>query len=62
MKYRELRRLAREAGFRPVRQRGSHETWKNPDKPQVEITIPGHDGKDVPTRFLFKTLRKLGLR
>jgi predicted RNA binding protein YcfA (HicA-like mRNA interferase family) len=62
VKYRELRRLARQAGFRPVRQRGSHQIWKNPGRPDVEVAIAGHDRKDVKAGLLAKTLRKLGLR
>jgi predicted RNA binding protein YcfA (HicA-like mRNA interferase family) len=62
VKYRELRSLAREAGFRPVRQRGSHETWKNPKRPGRRATIAGHDRDDVPPKTLKQTLKDLGLR
>jgi predicted RNA binding protein YcfA (HicA-like mRNA interferase family) len=54
--------LAWEAGFRPVRQRGSHETWKNPKRPGRRATIAGHDRDDVPPKTLKQTLKDLGLR
>jgi predicted RNA binding protein YcfA (HicA-like mRNA interferase family) len=62
VKYRELRRLARQAGFRPTRQRGSHQTWENPVHPERRAVIAGHDRDEVLPGTLNKILKDLGLR
>lgn len=46
-KLRELRADLRRAGFRIVRQTGSHQTWEHPDVPEVGVTLAGKDGDDA---------------
>lgn len=59
MKYREIRRLFREQGWKPIRQNGSHEQWYKDG--QLE-TIAGADGDDVDKGLLNKYLKRLGLK
>jgi predicted RNA binding protein YcfA (HicA-like mRNA interferase family) len=46
-KFREVRRLLRSAGWEPVRQTGSHETWRSQDRTRV-VTVAGKDSNTVP--------------
>jgi predicted RNA binding protein YcfA (HicA-like mRNA interferase family) len=44
---RELRAELRRAGWDVVRQSGSHQIWKHPLVPGVEVNVAGHDGEDA---------------
>lgn len=44
---RELRADLRWAGFRIVRQTGSHQTWEHPNVPEAGVTLSGKDGDDA---------------
>jgi predicted RNA binding protein YcfA (HicA-like mRNA interferase family) len=46
-KLRELRADLRQAGWLPVRQTGSHLTWRHPNLPGVNIRLSGSDGDDA---------------
>lgn len=46
-KLRELRADLRRAGWIPVRQTGSHQTWRHPHLPGVNVRRPGGDGDDA---------------
>ena len=56
---RDLQRVARQLGFSPTRQTGSHERWNHPDGRTV--TIPLHGGREIGPPLFFKILRQLGL-
>lgn len=45
-KLRELRGDLRRAGWEIDRQTGSHQIWKHPLVPGVEVNVAGADGKD----------------
>ncbi|WP_034340500.1 type II toxin-antitoxin system HicA family toxin [Deinococcus misasensis] len=59
MKYRQIRKLFKKAGWKPIRQEGSHEQWSKDG--QLE-TIAGHDGDDIDKGLLNKYLKRLGLK
>ncbi len=46
-KLRELRSELRRAGFRIVRQPGSHQVWDHPQVPGIGAVIVGRDGADA---------------
>ena len=46
-KLRELRADLRKAGWQPVRQKGSHQTWEHPLLPSDPIGLSGNDGRDA---------------
>lgn len=46
-KIRQLRADLRRAGWDVVRQAGSHQIWKHPRLPGVEVNIAGNDGADA---------------
>ncbi len=50
-KYREVRAELIEAGWSVIRQRGSHEVWSHPDRPQ-RIVVAGRDSATVPAGTL----------
>jgi predicted RNA binding protein YcfA (HicA-like mRNA interferase family) len=47
-KVRQLRADLRRAGWGVVRQFGSHQIWKHPLLPGVEVNLAGQDGADAP--------------
>ena len=51
MKFREVRSRLRQGGWQLVRQSGSHEQWKHPEK-QGRVTLAGKDGDDIPAGTL----------
>ena len=57
--YSELRRVAEATGFRWVRQRGSHNTFRNSEGRTV--VIPDHGSQVVVRPLLRKILRDMGL-
>jgi predicted RNA binding protein YcfA (HicA-like mRNA interferase family) len=59
-KYREVRRILREAGWRPVRQSGSHEIWQGPDGTR-SVTVAGKPTDTVPAGTLAAIRRATGL-
>ena len=46
-KIRELRAELRRAGWSIARQTGSHQIWKHPLVPELEVNIAGSDGSDA---------------
>ena len=61
MKVREVIRRIEQAGWRLVRQRGSHRQFKHPFRPGV-VTIAGRDGADLPIGTLKSIFRQAGIR
>jgi len=59
-KYREVRKLLRDANWSRVRQTGSHETWQSPDG-QRFVTVAGKDSDTVPIGTLGAMRRITGL-
>lgn len=57
VKFRDVRRRLRDAGWVIVRQDGSHEQWKHPSG-GGRVTVAGHDNREVPP----KTLRSIFLQ
>ncbi len=56
-KIREIKQIARQAGFvlQKGRGKGSHTYWIHPKLPSFPLTIPGKDGDDAP-RYLEKEI------
>ena len=59
-KYRQVRKLLRAGGRRPVRQTGSHETWASADGTR-SVTVAGEDSDTVPAGTLGAMRRATGL-
>jgi len=59
-KYREVRQALADAGWMVVRQRGSHEIWSHPDRPE-RIVVAGKDSQTVPPGTLGSIRRASGL-
>ncbi|MGH2910541.1 MAG: type II toxin-antitoxin system HicA family toxin [Solirubrobacteraceae bacterium] len=59
-KYREVRRALLDAGWTVVRQRGSHEVWAHPDRPD-RIVGAGKDSATVPVGTLGSIRKASGL-
>jgi predicted RNA binding protein YcfA (HicA-like mRNA interferase family) len=59
-KYREVRQILSDAGWRAIRQRGSHEVWAHPDR-TVRIVVAGKDSDTVPVGTLGSIRRASGL-
>jgi predicted RNA binding protein YcfA (HicA-like mRNA interferase family) len=57
VKVREIIRRLEADGWRQVRQKGSHRSFKHPAKPMV-VTVPGHPSDDLPTGTLKSILKK----
>lgn len=62
-KFREVRRILRDAGWRFVRTAGSHEIWEGPDG-VTTVTVPGGGkaNRDVPVGTLSSIRRVTGLK
>ena len=61
MKGLEMLRLAKKAGWRVDRIKGSHHILKHPEK-DYAVVIPVHKGKDMRKRTELAIIRKLGLK
>ena len=59
-KYREVKKILRDANWSKVRQSGSHETWESSDGTRV-VTVAGKDSDTVPTGTLAAMRRATGL-
>jgi predicted RNA binding protein YcfA (HicA-like mRNA interferase family) len=59
-KYREVRSRLRSEGWKCVRQKGSHETWKSTDG-RRKVTVAGKDSETVPAGTLAGIRRSTGL-
>jgi len=59
-KYREVRAVLQEAGWRVIRQRGSHEVWAHPDHEQ-RVVVAGKPNATVPAGTLSSIRRVSGL-
>jgi predicted RNA binding protein YcfA (HicA-like mRNA interferase family) len=60
VKVRDIVRLIERDGWRQVRTTGSHRHFKHAFKPNV-VTVPGHQGDDLPTGTLKSILKAAGL-
>jgi len=58
MKSSELVRKFRQAGWKEIRQTGSHKIFKNPTSGET-VPVPYHGSKEVPTGLARKLLKKL---
>lgn len=56
MKFKEIRKLYKQAGWQKVRQEGSHEQWKKDGKLE---TIAGKDSDDISRGLAKKLLKRL---
>jgi predicted RNA binding protein YcfA (HicA-like mRNA interferase family) len=59
-KYKEVRRALLDAGWKVIRQRGSHEIWTHPDRDQ-RLVVAGKDSDTVPVGTLGSIRRASGL-
>jgi len=59
-KYREVRAAPLDAGWTVVRQRGSHEVWAHPERPE-RIVVAGKGSATVPVGTLGSIRRASGL-
>jgi predicted RNA binding protein YcfA (HicA-like mRNA interferase family) len=59
-KYKDVRKALSDAGWRVVRQRGSHEVWMHPDR-RNRIVVAGRSGDTVPAGTLASIRRASGL-
>lgn len=59
MKVRELRGVLRSMGCRPLRCRGSHETWLTPRGTSLPPIVINHLSDDVSYGVLSKVVRSL---
>jgi predicted RNA binding protein YcfA (HicA-like mRNA interferase family) len=57
VKVREIIRLLEAGGWRQLRQKGSHRSFKHPSKSMV-VTVPGHPSDDLPVGTLKSILKK----
>lgn len=62
MKSSELLRILLKAGWKVIRQSGSHMTLRHPDIPDVQITFPSHGSAEVGKGLAAKILKQAGLR
>ncbi len=58
MKSSELVRKFQQAGWKEIRQTGSHKIFKNPASGET-VPVPYHGSKEVPTGLARKLLKKL---
>jgi len=61
MKCDELFKKLKKAGWKEVRQRGSHKILRKEDYPNT-IVFPYHRGKEVPTGTANRILKQAGLK
>ncbi|HEX4009403.1 MAG TPA: type II toxin-antitoxin system HicA family toxin [Solirubrobacteraceae bacterium] len=59
-KYRDVRQALLTAGWQLVRQRGSHEVWAHPDRPD-RIVVAGKPSDTVPVGTLASIRKASGL-
>lgn len=59
-KYREVRKLLRDADWSKVRQAGSHEIWQSADG-RRSVTVAGKDSDTVPAGTLGAMRRATGI-
>lgn len=61
-KYREVRAILKSHGWELVRQRGSHQTWRNAEGRQVTVPGAGDGGSEVPVGTLASIRRATGIK
>lgn len=61
MKCDELFKKLKKAGWREIRQKGSHKILRN-EKSSETIVLPYHRGKEVPTGTANRILKQAGLK
>jgi predicted RNA binding protein YcfA (HicA-like mRNA interferase family) len=59
-KYRDVRAALLDAGWAVIRQRGSHEVWAHPQRPD-RIVVAGKDSATVPAGTLGSIRKASGL-
>jgi predicted RNA binding protein YcfA (HicA-like mRNA interferase family) len=59
-KYKDVRKVLIDAGWRVVRQTGSHEIWAHPDR-EERIVVAGKNSDTVPVGTLGSIRRASGL-
>lgn len=60
LKFREVRRMLRQDGWRICRQEGSHEQYRHRSK-KGRVTVAGHDSSEVPPGTLRSIMKQAGL-
>jgi predicted RNA binding protein YcfA (HicA-like mRNA interferase family) len=60
-KYRDVRRILLDAGWRPVRMTGSHERWLHSDGRRLTLAGGGKDNREVQAGTLAALRRETGL-
>lgn len=61
MKYSELLRLLKKAGWVETRQAGSHKIMKHPKK-REQLTVPFHASKEIGKGLLKAILKQAGIK
>jgi predicted RNA binding protein YcfA (HicA-like mRNA interferase family) len=61
MKCDELLKKLKKAGWRQIRQKGSHKILRNEDSPET-IVFPYHRGKEIPTGTANRIMKQAGLK
>lgn len=61
IKYRDVIKALRKAGWTRARTSGSHEVWTHPDGRQVTLSGGGKANKEVPVGTLASIRRDTGL-
>lgn len=57
----EMAKLARQHGWKEIRQNGSHHHFSHPDFEYI-VVIPIHDNKDLGKGLELKIMKDLGLK
>jgi len=61
MKCDELLKKLKKAGWRQIRQKGSHKILRN-EKSKETIVFPYHRGKEIPTGTANRIMKQAGLK
>lgn len=61
MKCDELLKLLQKAGWKQIRQKGSHKILKKEDGPRI-IVFPYHRGKEIPTGTCNRIMKQGGIK
>lgn len=61
MKCDELLKKLKKAGWRQIRQKGSHKILRRGDSPET-IVFPYHRGKEIPTGTANRIMKQAGLK
>ena len=61
LKARQVVRALERAGFRLVRQKGSHQIFEHPERPELRVTVPDHGSHDLKTGTMASILKQCGM-